>query len=485
MAAARQHPAYYARLVSGGKWRAPRHIQELCRLLVDVWAGKLKRLAISCPPRHGKSLLISQYFPGWWLGTRPTNNVILTSYQERLVRRWSRKVRSDLATWGPKLWGHGPAKNASTASWEVLRGGLPAGGAMDAVGTGGALTGKGAHLLVCDDLFKGKQEADSEAIRENVWDWFTSEALTRLEPGGAAVVVFTRWHFDDVIGRLEASQRRGDLLEPWTFVNLPALAVENDPLGRVPGEALWPERFPVERLEAIRQEVGPHVWQSLYQGAPVPAAGQAFKREWLRYAEVVGDKIVFPDGRTAALEQCFRFGTVDLAVSTKTSADYTVMQAWAVVKDMPALVLLEQRRARIEGPDLVPALEALTDAWGLAVLEVEAAGFQLAITQQARRAGLPIRELKPDKDKIARAQPATAAFSAGQVWLPKGRTWLADFETELLQFPSAAHYDQVDAMAYAVLVFQRFLRFGRGDDGNRYESKQPKGPAGPRWRIGR
>lgn len=474
-------------LASGGKWKPAPHLAFICDLLMKLWRGEIRRLCLSMPPRHGKSLLISQYFPGWWLGTRPASQIIVASYQERLTRKWSKKIRDDLATWGPKVWGHGPNARASTASWDVWREGKRTGGMLDAVGTGGACTGKGADAFFLDDPFKGKSEADSAAVRETISDWLFSEALTRLEAGNSVFLhIATRWHFDDLAGRLEAAQARGELIEPWTFVNLPALAEENDPLGRAPGEALWPERFPAERLNAIRQEVGPYVWQALYQGRPAPASGAMFKREWIRYAEVIGDKIVFPDGRAVALEQCFRFGTVDLAVSTKTSADYTVMQAWAVVKDMPALVLLEQRRGRIEGPDLVPALEALTDAWGLAVLEVEAQGFQLAITQQARRAGLPVRELKPDKDKVARAQPATAAFSAGQVWLPKGRPWLADFETELLQFPSAAHYDQVDAMAYAVLVFQRFIRFGRGgEDGPRYEPRKPSGPQGSRWRFGR
>jgi predicted phage terminase large subunit-like protein len=460
---------------------------------LKLWRGEIKRLAISVPPRHGKSVLISQYFPAWWLGTRPADQVIIASYQERLVRKWSRKIRDDLAQWGPRIWGHGPHPRASTTAWDVWRGSKRTGGSLDAVGQGGALTGKGAHLLICDDLFKGKQEADSESIRENVWDWFTSEALTRLEAGNSACcVVFTRWHFADVIGRLEDQQRRGDTLEPWTFLNLPALAEDGDPLGRAPGEALWPARFPVSRLEAIRQEVGPHVWQSLYQGRPVPAEGSLFRQCWIRYAEVLGDRIVFPDGRSVALEQCYRFGSVDLAVSTKDSADYTVMQAWAVARDIPALVLLEQRRARVEGPDLVPCLEAITDAWSLQALEVESQGFQLAITQAARRAGLPIREIKPDRDKVARAQPAAAAFSAGQVYLRAGASWLPDYETELLQFPAGRHDDQVDATSHAVLFFQRFLRFGAkplpdgggGNDGQtRYEKRKPG--RGPGWRFGR
>src|SRR5688572_27886744 len=199
----RYAPAAYAKLASRGQWRTAPHLEFICDHLVRLWRGEIKRLAISVPPRHGKSLLVSQYFPGWWLGTRPADNVILTSYQERLTRRWSRKVRDDLALWGPKIWGHGPHARASVSSWDVWKGGTRTGGSLDAVGTGGALTGKGAHLLVVDDPFKGKSEADSATIRENVWTWFQSEALTRLEAGNsAALLVFTRWHHDDLAGRL-------------------------------------------------------------------------------------------------------------------------------------------------------------------------------------------------------------------------------------------------------------------------------------------
>lgn len=459
--AARNHPAYYARLASRGQWKTAPHLERICGLLLDLWAGKIKRLAISVPPRHGKSLLISQYFPGWWLGTRPSDQVIISSYQERLVRKWSRKVRDDLAQWGPTLWGHGPHARASTMAWDMWKNGQRTGGSLDAVGQGGALTGKGAHLLICDDLFKGKQEADSATIRENVWDWFTSEALTRIEAGrSACCVVFTRWHFDDVIGRLEASQERGELREPWTFLNLPAIAGENDPIGRKPGEALWPERFPVERLESIRAEVGPHVWQSLYQGRPVPEGGSMFKREWLRYYSRLNGSIRFPDkAGTIEHRELVRYMTCDLAASTKTSADYTVLAVWGLHHATRRLVLLELFRARIEGADLVSKIRDVASAWAVSTVWMEKTGFQLTVVQQAERAGLPVRELHADRDKVSRALPATAAFEQGRVFFPTGAQFIGELESELLMFP-AAKDDQVDALAYGVIVFNDLLAAG-------------------------
>lgn len=483
---AKVHPAFYARLASRGTWQTAPHLELICGLLVKLWRGEIKRLAISVPPRHGKSLLLSQYFPAWWLGTRPGDQVIVSSYQERLVRRWSRKVRDDLAAWGPRLWGHGPHPRASTAAWDVWKKGQRTGGSLDAVGQGGALTGKGAHLLVCDDLFKGKQEADSESIRENVWDWFTSEALTRLEAHrSACVVVFTRWHYDDVIGRLEAQQARGELKEPWTFVNLPAIATdEDDPIGRKPGEALWPERFPLERLEAIRQEVGPHVWQSLYQGRPAPADGALFKKEWLKFYEPAGPRLARIAGRAKLVEIDLTFMTADLAASTKTSADWTVLAVWGLSWSTRSLFLLDLVRARMEGPDILPRMRHLAGVHKCAAIHMEKGGFQLSLIQQAARMGLPVRELLADRDKVARALPATGALESGRVYFPVGAQWQAEFETELLQFPSGRHDDQVDVLAYAVLVSNQLLDEGPGLQVDAEESDDGgwwTGSRGGRW----
>ena len=496
---ARAHPAGYAALASRGKWRAPAHIRYLCGLLVKVWSGEIPRLAISCPPRHGKSLLVSQYFPGWWLGTRPTDSVILTSYQERLVRKWSRRVRDDLAQWGPSLWGHGPHPRASTSAWDMLRDMQRLGGGLDAVGTGGALTGKGAHLLICDDLFKGAGEAGSDAIRESVWDWFTSEALTRLEAGlSACVVVFTRWHHDDVIGRLMRAQDEDKDHVPWTFVNLPALAIENDPLGRKPGEALWPERFPVERLDKIRREVGPYVWEALYQGHPTPAEGGMFKKSWMRYYDLSGSgtsAVVRVSGRgEARVDGLRRFATCDLATSKKSTGDYTAIAIWGYHPGWSTLMLLDMVHGRIDGPDLVPTFRREIEHWGLSLVFVERAGYQLAALQEITRAqqeGLPVVEIKPEGDKVARAMPMTAMLEGGRMLFPRGARFLAEMESELLAFPRDVHDDMVDALAYGTLVCGRFA------DGQvaKYAPKRPDPPSSGgrgmggrgdgRWRIGR
>jgi len=460
LAAARAHPAYYAMLASGGKWKSAPHLTYICELLMKLWTGEIKRLCLSMPPRHGKSLLISQYFPGWWLGTRPNAQIIVASYQERLTRKWSRKIRDDLSVWGPKLWGHGPHRRASTSSWDVWRGGQRTGGMLDAVGTGGACTGKGADAFFLDDPFKGMRDANSAAIRESVADWLFSEALTRLEAGNSVFLhIATRWHFDDMAGRLEDAQRRGELLEPWTFVNLPAIAEENDPLGRKPGEALWPERFPVERLEAIRREVGPYVWQALYQGRPAPIGGALFKRETFKYAKVYGGHLVCDGGKPVMLSDLVWFSVVDLAVSEDDHADYSAF--WECAAHLPTgrLFLLNLIRERMSGPRILEAMKRL-GCNGTRPVYVEKTAYALHLCQVAASQGVPIRELIADRDKVARAQPAAAAFEGGRVWFREGAQWLPTVETELLQFPSSQKDDIADITSYAVRVLNGLLATG-------------------------
>lgn len=150
---ARKNPAVYASLVGEGKWKLAPHLRLLCERVQDLHAGRLRRLIVSMPPRSGKTMFLSRFLPGWWLGTRPADRAILVSYQERLVRRWSRAARDDLAYWGPRLWGVGASSRASTAEWDVYNAdGRPTGGGLTAVGAGGALTGRGCDLLVADDL---------------------------------------------------------------------------------------------------------------------------------------------------------------------------------------------------------------------------------------------------------------------------------------------------------------------------------------------
>lgn len=226
------------------------------------------------PPRHGKSSLCSHYFPAWYLGTYPDKRILLTSYEAAFAASWGRKARNVLEEYGGEFGVAVAGDSHAANSWSISG----HDGSMVTAGAGGSLTGRGADVLICDDPVKNWEEAQSETIRNNVWDWWTSTAYTRLEPDAAVVVIQTRWHEDDLAGRLLAEAKQGG--EQWRVINLPAIAEDNDPTGRQPGEALWPARYNVESLKRIEQAVGPQVWSSLYQQRPAPPEGGQFKRDW-------------------------------------------------------------------------------------------------------------------------------------------------------------------------------------------------------------
>jgi predicted phage terminase large subunit-like protein len=436
-------PALFARFASSGRWCLARHLAVLDDELLRAAAGRARTMVLM-PPRHGKSELVSRWFPAWYLGTYPDRRVMLASYEADFAASWGAKARDVLEQYGSVFGIEVRADSSARHRWDIVG----HEGGMVAVGAGGALTGRGAHVLVIDDPIKSHEEAHSPTQRERVWDWFRSVAYTRLEPGGSIILVQTRWHEDDLAGRL-LTQQAGQ----WHVVSLPALAEEDDSLGRVEGEALWPDRYPVEELEQTRQTLGSYLWSALYQQRPAPASGAVFKRAWFRTFTDLGDAYRLGD-KLIAKTACRRFCTVDLAVSTSTSADWTVVASWAVTPNQE-LLLDDLDRRRLEAPDILPALRTAYERHRPAYLGVERAGFQLAIIQEARRAGLPIRELVPDSDKLSRALPAAARMEGGSVAWPVNAAWRGALEAELLSFPTGRHNDVVDVLAYAATELAR------------------------------
>ena len=259
------------------------HLTYLSLLLSDAFARRVKRLIIQEPPRHGKSSLVSHYFPAWWLGNAPNDNVLLTSYHGNFAASWGRKARDAFREHGGRVFGRKLRSDmTSSAEWGIAG----ASGSMRTAGVGGALTGKGADLLVVDDPIRNQADAMSPTYRDKMWDWWQATAYTRLEPSGVAIVMMTRWHMDDLAGKLIADMRQGG--EHWTVIRMPALAEEDEhwlfgqwSWTRKAGEALWPERYPVSELEKIRRSTssgGPYWWSALYQQRPQPMGGSIFKR---------------------------------------------------------------------------------------------------------------------------------------------------------------------------------------------------------------
>lgn len=249
-------------------WDWP-HLRYVYQHLRRVTRGECRRLAIFMPPRHGKSQCVTMRYPVWRLIGRPELRVIIGAYNHELALEFSSFARNLAAECGLL----GPTSTAAN-DWRTT-----SAGGVRAVGVGSGVTGRGANLIIIDDPVKSREEAESEAYRRRVWNWYRDDMYTRLEPNGAIILIQTRWHELDLAGRLLSEAASGG--EQWEVINLPALADENDPLGREPGAALCPERFSISDLERIRMVLGTYSFEALYQQRPRPADGGLMKREWL------------------------------------------------------------------------------------------------------------------------------------------------------------------------------------------------------------
>jgi len=442
-------PAGLAYLASNRRWQLAKHLVVLNNKLMDVAAGRCLRLMVCMPPRHGKSEFIDKYFCPWYLGTFPDRRIILASYEANFAADWGRKARDVLTGWGPQIFGIRVSDASSAANRWDLAGHL---GGMHTAGVGGPITGKGANVLIIDDPVKNAEEASSKTIRERAWEWYRSTAYTRLEPGGAVILIMTRWNEDDLAGRILQSQEFGG--QPWEVVNFPAIAEEKTVLSdwvRQPGEALWPARYPIEVLEEIKQTLGSYWWSALYQQRPQPEGGLIFKRSWIRYYHDDGDYYVLhrPEGdiRTAK-DRCWIFQTCDPAATEKEKSDYFVLGTWVVTPDRD-LLLVDLVREKAETTKHKQMLRGAYDRWHPSFQGVENQSFGLNIIQECKLEGLPIKPCKADQDKVSRARPMAARYEIGAVYHKAGAPWLGDFEGELVAFPNAAHDDCVDVASYA------------------------------------
>jgi predicted phage terminase large subunit-like protein len=418
-------------------YQKARHIEYIAKRIEALPPGG--QLVVCAPPRHGKSLLCSVGLPVWVLLRSPQARIIIASYEADFARTWGRRVRDAYRALGGVIRGD----VAAASRWDT-----PEGGGLVAVGVGGPITGRGADWLIVDDAVKNAAEAQSEARREAMWDWWRSVARTRLEPEGRAVVIGTRWHEDDLLGRLLREEG-----QTATTVCLRAVAEEDDELGRRPGEALWPERFPLEELERIRAELGGYWWNALYQQRPADIEGAFFRRSWFRYAYREGGQLVVGDEERCSERDCRRIAAVDLATSTSKTADYTVGVVGLLTPGR-RLVVVDVWRERAEGPDVTAMLVKLWQHHEPERIAVESNGYQLSVIQALRREGLPVVPVRADKSKEARALYLATMMEAGSVYMLRGASWLADLEAELLSFPRGQHDDQVDALVY--LAMQAF-----------------------------
>jgi predicted phage terminase large subunit-like protein len=395
----------------------------------ELLAGKIKKLAIICPPRHGKTLLGNIMMPAYALGRNPTETVISVSYGSELSETWGRRVRNILSD--PDFHRIFPACALSPDSAAAYRFTTTAGGEYSAVGRGGPITGKGASLLILDDLLKDASEANSDTVCRGNIEWLQHVAFTRLTPNGRVLAISTRWSEKDAMGWI--LQQHG-----WKVLHLPALAESAaDPLGREIGEALWPSHYPVEALEQIRADVGSRVFQCLFQGNVAAAQGTIFKRDWFRHYTT-------PPEKFSRIVQSW-----DTSYKTGATNDYSVCVTIGQTEN--GFYLLSLYRAKVEFPELKRQVAQQADFWRPSEIYVEDRASGQSLIQELKLATTyPVIAVKVDTDKETRASATTGYYEAGKIFFPEGAAWLPDLEDELASFPGALHDDCVDALSQAL-----------------------------------
>lgn len=418
--------------------------REICdaldKFLDDVKAKRSPRLIITMPPRSGKSELVSRRFPAYAFGRFPDLQIIATSYSADLSQRFNRDVQRIIdddkyREIFPETTLNGsrvrPDSRGSYIRTSDLFEIVGHSGAYRSCGVGGGITGQGADCLLIDDPVKDRAEANSATVRQSIWDWYTSTAYTRLSPGGGVIVMATRWHLDDLIGRLIENMGTGQG-DNFTVINYPAIA-EQDETHRRKGEALHPERYSLDQLRKIQKTVGSRDWAALYQQHPIPDGGNVFKSEWFKYWTESSLPPEFDQIVTSW----------DMTFKDSKNSDYVVGQVWG--KKGADFYLLDQVRGQWDFVKTREMFLILAQKWPKALRKlVEDKANGSAIISELQKTVSGIVPITPKESKEARASAITPFFEAGNVYLPdpKKISWMGAFEAELLNFPAGAHDDQ-------------------------------------------
>ena len=421
-----------------------RHHAVMAKKFEEIAEGKLKRLIICMPPRHTKSEFASYLLPSWFLGRYPGKKIIQCSNTAELAVGFGRKVRNlvDGETYA-KVFPNVSLRHDSKAAgrWSTN-----ANGEYFAIGVGGTVTGKGADLLIIDDPHSEQEAAlaaNDPAVFDKVYEWYSSGPRQRLQPGGAIVVVMTRWGKRDLVGQvLKAEAQRGG--EGWEIVEFPAIMPS--------GKPLWPEFWSLKELEALKNELPVQKWQAQYQQDPTSETSAIIKREWWK---------IWEHDDPPRVEMIIQ--SWDTAFEKNSRADYSACTTWGVFyhpddtgRDQANLIMLNAFRDRLEFPELKKRCFEQYKEWDPDGLIIEKKASGAPLIYELRAMGIPVQEFTPTKgnDKITRLNAVSDLFASGRIWVPETR-WAEEVVEEVASFPSGEHDDYVDSVSLALMRFRQ------------------------------
>ena len=426
------------------------HHKIFAEKLERVAKGELKRLIVNMPPRHTKSEFASTYFPSWILGRNPKLKVMQITHTAELAFRFGRKVRDVIDS--PEYQDVVPgvqlkADSKSAGRWETN-----GGGEAFYSGIGGAVTGRGADLLVLDDIHS-EQDALSPTALENAWDYYSSGPRQRLQPGGSIVIVMTRWSTKDLTGKLLAKQGE-EHADQWEVVEFPAIFPET-------GNALWPEYWSLPELEGVKASLPVSKWEAQWMQNPTSEEGARLKREWWK---------TWKHDAVPQMQNVIQ--SYDTAYTKKETADFSAITTWCVFypdenSSRPALLLLDVKKGRWDFPELKRVAYEQFTYWDPDTIIVEAKASGLPLTDELRQAGIPVVNYSPGKgqDKIARVNAVAPLLEAGMVYVPETR-WAEELVEECAAFPFGDYDDLVDSTTQALMRYRQggFIGLESDDD---------------------
>ena len=431
-----------------------RHHRILADLLMAIEAGDEDRICVNIPPRHGKSQLVSIYFPAWFLGRNPTKKVMMVSHTTDLAVDFGRKVRNLISLDDFK--DIFPTVKLAVDSKSAGRWNTNFGGEYYACGVGSALAGRGADLLLIDDPHSEQDVINGNfSVFERAYEWYTFGARTRLMPGGSVAIIQTRWHMDDLTGRVTADMVKNEKSDQFEIIEFPAILDSEDDDGKPIQKPLWPEFFDLEALLRTKSSMPSFQWNAQYQQTPTAEEASIIKREWWR---------IWADDDPPDCEYIIM--SLDAAAEKHNRADYTSLTTWGVFfneeEEMHNLILLNAIKERMEFPELKELAVREYHDWEPDAFIVEKKSSGSALYQEMRRMDLPVQEYTPHRgsgDKMARLNSVADIIRSELCWVPAKR-WAEELVEEIAGFPFMSNDDQVDSTVMALLRFRQggFIR---------------------------